>query len=150
MRKVTFLLSIILLSSVSLIAQTNSKEVSKKVSDSELASFAEVFKEVQEISQESQNKMVKAIQDEGLDLQRYNAIARAQQSGDKDLEVSGDEIEKIKAINSKLIEIESETKEILQKKVSASNLTLERYQEIMGLVQNDEQLQIKLQKHLKK
>ena len=150
MRKVTFLLSIILLSSVSIIAQTNSKEVSKKVSDSELASFAEVFKEVQEISQESQNKMVKAIQDEGLDLQRYNAIARAQQSGNKELEVSGDEIEKIKAINSKLIEIESETKKTLEKKVSANNLTLERYQEIMGLVQNDEKLQIKLQEHLKK
>lgn len=150
MRKVTFLLSIILLSSVSIIAQTNSKEVSKKVSDSELASFAEVFKEVQEISQESQNKMVKAIQDEGLDLQRYNAIARAQQSGNKELEVSGDEIEKIKAINRKLIEIESETKKTLEKKVSANNLTLERYQEIMGLVQNDEKLQIKLQEHLKK
>ena len=94
--------------------------------------------------------MVKAIQDEGLDLQRYNAIARAQQSGNKELEVSGDEIEKIKAINSKLIEIESETKKTLEKKVSANNLTLERYQEIMGLVQNDEKLQIKLQEHLKK
>ena len=112
MKRMTFLFSIILLSSVSLIAQTNSK----KVSDSELANFAKVFQEVQKISQESQNKMVKIIQDEGLDLQRYNAIARAQQSGDKDLKVSNEEIEKLQAINSQLKEIDSETNKTLQKK----------------------------------
>lgn len=149
MRKVTFLLSIILLSSVSIIAQTNSKEVSKKVSDSELASFAEVFKEVQEISQESQNKMVKIIKDEGFDLKRYNAIARAQQNDDQDLEVSDSEIEKLKAIDSQLVEIESETQERLEKKLNEKNLTIERYLEIMELLQDDEQLQIRLQEHLK-
>ena len=146
MKKMTFLLSIVLLSSVSLIAQTNLKEVS----DSELVNFAGVIKQVQEISQKSQSKMVKIIKDEGFDLKRYNTIARAQQNDDQDLEVSDSEIEKLKAINSKLIEIESETKKTLEKKVSANNLTLERYQEIMGLVQNDEKLQIKLQEHLKK
>lgn len=149
MRKVTFLLSIILLSSVSIIAQTNSKEVSKKVSDSELASFAEVFKEVQEISQKSQSKMVKIIKDEGFDLKRYNTIARAQQNDDQDLEVSDSEIEKLKAIDSQLVEIESETQERLEKKLNEKNLTIERYLEIMELLQDDEQLQIRLQEHLK-
>ena len=143
MKRMTFLLSIILLSSVSLTAQTNSKEVS----DSELANFAEVFQEVQSISQESQNKMVKIIQDEGLDLQRYNAIARAQQSGDKDLKVSNEEIEKLQAINSQLKEIDSEANKTMQKKINDSDLTVPRYQEIMELLQNDEQLKIKLQEH---
>ena len=143
MKRMTFLLSIILLSSVSLTAQTNSKEVS----DSELASFAEVFQEVQSISQESQNKMVKRIQDEGLHLQRYNAIARAQQSGDKDLKVSNEEIEKLQAINSQLKEIDSEANKTMQKKINDSDLTVPRYQEIMELLQNDEQLKIKLQEH---
>ena len=144
MKKMTFLLSIVLLSSVSLIAQTNLKEVS----DSEFVNFAGVIKEVQEISQKSQSKMVKIIKDGGFDLKRYNAIARAQQNDDQDLEVSDSEIEKLKAINSQLVEIESETQEILEKKLNEKNLTLERYLEIMELLQNDEQLQIRLQEHL--
>lgn len=145
MKKMTFLLSIVLLSSVSLIAQTNLKEVS----DSELVNFAGVIKQVQEISQKSQSKMVKIIKDEGFDLKRYNAIARAQQNDDQDLEVSDSEIEKLKAIDSQLVEIESETQERLEKKLNEKNLTIERYLEIMELLQDDEQLQIRLQEHLK-
>ena len=141
----TFLLSIILLSSVSLIAKTNSKDVS----DSELASFAEVFQEIQNISKQNQEKMVKAIEDEGIELQRYNAIAKAQQSGDKDLEVSDDEIKKLRAINSQLVKINSETDELVEKKLSPNNLTFERYQEILQLVQKDEQLKMKLREKLK-
>ncbi len=145
MKKMTFLLSIVLLSSVSLIAQTNLKEVS----DSELVNFAGVIKQVQEISQKSQSKMVKIIKDEGFDLKRYNTIARAQQNDDQDLEISDSEIEKLKAIDSQLVEIESETQERLEKKLNEKNLTIERYLEIMELLQDDEQLQIRLQEHLK-
>ena len=144
MKKITFLLSIILLSSVSLIAQTDSKEVS----DSELANFAEVFQEIQGISKESQDKMVKAIEDEGLDLQRYNAIGEAQRSGDEEVEVTEEEIEKLQAINSQLTKINSETSETIDKKLSANNLTFERYQEILQSIQQDEELKIKLRDKL--
>ena len=144
MKKMTFLLSIILLSSVSLIAKSDSKEVS----DSELASFAEVFQEIQGISKESQDKMVKAIEDEGLDLQRYNAIGEAQRSGDEEVEVTEEEIEKLQAINSQLTKINSETSETIDKKLSANNLTFERYQEILQSIQQDEELKIKLRDKL--
>ena len=144
MKKMTFLLSIILLSSVSLIAKTDSKEVS----DSELASFAEVFQEIQAISKQSQDKMVKAIEDEGLDLQRYNAIGEAQRSGDEEVEVTEEEIEKLHAINSQLTKINSETSETIDKKLSANNLTFERYQEILQSIQQDEELKIKLRDKL--
>ncbi len=144
MKKMTFLLSLILLSSVSLIA----KDKPKEVTDSELASFAEVFQEVQGISKQSQDKMVKAIEDEGLELQRYNAIGKAQQSGDKDIEVTEEEIEKLHAINSKLVKINSETSEIVEKKLGDNNLTSERYQEILQSVQKDEKLKIKLRDKL--
>lgn len=140
MKKVTLLLSVILLSSVSLIAKTNSKEVS----NTELANFAKAYVEVQNISQDSQQKMVKVIQDEGLDVQRYNAIVKAQQTEDKDFVVTQDELDKIQVINSQLIVIDTETKEAIQKKITASSLTLESYQEIMEAVQSDEELQKKL------
>ena len=143
MKKMSVLLSVILLSSVSLFAHTKSEDVS----DTELASFAEVFQEIQEISQQKQQKMVKAIEDEGLDLQRYNAIGRAQQSGEE-LEVSEDEIEKLKAINSQLVKINTETNEAIEKKLSPNNLTFERYQEILQLVQKDEELKMKLRDKL--
>ena len=144
MKKMTFLLSIILLSSVSLFAQSSSNDVS----DTELTNFAEVFQEIQGISKESQDKMVKAIEDEGLDLQRYNAIGEAQRSGDEEVEVTEEEIEKLQAINSQLTKINSETSETIDRKLSANNLTFERYQEILQSIQQDEELKIKLRDKL--
>ena len=94
-------------------------------------------------------ELLRAIEDEGIELQRYNAIAKAQQSGDKDLEVSDDEIKKLRAINSQLVKINSETDELIEKKLSPNNLTFERYQEILQLVQKDEQLKMKLREKLK-
>jgi hypothetical protein len=144
MQKMTILLSIILLSSVSLIAQTSSKDVS----DAELANFAEAYKKVQAISQESQQEMVKVVQDEGLDVQRFNTIMKSQQSNEQGIEVSDAELEKVKAINGQLKEIDTKTNKKLQKTISDSDLTVARYQEIMASLKNDQQLQMKLQQHL--
>jgi hypothetical protein len=144
MQKMTILLSIILLSSVSLIAQTSSKDVS----DAELANFAEAYKKVQTISQESQQKMVKVVQDEGLDVQRFNTIMKSQQSNEQDIEVNDAELKKVQAINGQLKEIDTKTNKKLQKSITDSELTVARYQEIMASLQNDKQLQTKLQQHL--
>lgn len=145
MKRITFLLSLLLLSSVSLIAETESKEVS----DTELTNFAEVFQDIQQISDGKQDKMVQAIESEGLTLERYNAIGKAQRSGDKDFEVTEDEIEKLNAINSKLVEIDSTTNEAIQKKLSANDLTYERYRQIFQSVQKSDELKRKLRDKLK-
>lgn len=144
MKRVTFLLSLILLSSVALIAQTDAEEVS----DTELTNFAEVFQEVQQISEGKQDKMVQAIEGEGLTLERYNAIGKAQRSGDEDFEITEEEIEKLQAINSRLVEIDSKTNEAIQTKLSANDLTYERYRQIFQSVQKSDDLKIKLRDKL--
>lgn len=144
MKRVTFLLSLILLSSVALIAQTDAEEVS----DTELTNFAEVFQEVQQISEGKQDKMMQAIEGEGLTLERYNAIGKAQRSGDEDFEITEEEIEKLQAINSRLVEIDSKTNEAIQTKLSANDLTYERYRQIFQSVQKSDDLKIKLRDKL--
>ena len=144
MRRFTFLLSLILLSSAALFAQTDAEEVS----DTELTNFAEVFQEVQQISEGKQDKMVQAIEGEGLTLERYNAIGKAQRSGDEDFEITEEEIEKLQVINSKLVEIDSKTNEAIQTKLSANDLTYERYRQIFQSVQKSDDLKIKLRDKL--
>ncbi|HKK80981.1 MAG TPA: DUF4168 domain-containing protein [Prolixibacteraceae bacterium] len=144
MRKMTILLSIILFSSVSIMAQTNSKDVS----DAELAKFAEAYKEVQTISQESQQEMIEIVKEEGLEVQRFNTIMKSQQNNEQGIQVSDAELEKVQAINGQLKEIDTETNKKLQKSIANNDLTVARYQEIMASLQSDQQLQMKLQQHL--
>ncbi|MDA3818482.1 MAG: DUF4168 domain-containing protein [Prolixibacteraceae bacterium] len=144
MRKMTILLSIILFSSVSLIAQNNSKDVT----DAELAKFAEAYKKVQTISQESQQKMINVVKEEGLEVQRYNTIMKSQQNNEQGIQVSDVELEKVQAINGQLKEIDTKANKKLQKSITDNDITVTRYQEIMASLQSDQQLQMKLQKHL--
>jgi predicted RNase H-like nuclease len=75
MRKIKVLLSVILFSTATAFAQQNSTDVN----DSELKKFATVYKKVQEVSRESQNKMVEIVQNEGIEVQRYNIVNRYQE-----------------------------------------------------------------------
>lgn len=56
---------------------------SQEASDQERAAYDEVMQEIQQIQQQSNQEMVQAVRDEGLEVQRFNQIAQAiQQSSE--------------------------------------------------------------------
>ena len=55
------------------------KDIKKEVSENELESFNKAKQKVSKMQQNMQNKQVKAIESEGIDVQRYVEIARAAQ-----------------------------------------------------------------------
>jgi hypothetical protein len=144
MRKIKVLLSVILFSTATAFAQQNSTDVN----DSELKKFATVYKKVQEVSRESQNKMVEIVQNEGIEVQRYNIIMRTQEDPSQKITVSEDELKIVKTINSKLKKIEENTNKKLQETIKENKLTVNRYQEILASIQSNPDLQTKLQEYL--
>lgn len=60
-------------------AQQSGSEPENPATDAESQEFDEIIAELQQIQQQSNQRMVEAVQDEGLDVQRFNEIARAVQ-----------------------------------------------------------------------
>src|SRR5690554_8229500 len=57
-------------------------EVKEDFSEEDYAKFVKINKELVPIQQEAEGEMVKAIADNDLDVERFQQLAQAQQSGD--------------------------------------------------------------------
>jgi hypothetical protein len=117
-----------------------------EVSDTELKQFASAYTTIQSIQEQLQNKMAFAVQNEGLDVQKFNEILNAQQDPNKEADASEEELEKFDAANKSIEQIQNQGQKDIEKVITDNKLTVPRYQEIMSVVQSDPELQTKLQK----
>jgi hypothetical protein len=120
----------------------------EEVTDREIGQFASSLQEVQQINQQAQEKMVKAIEDEGLEVQRFNEIQQSQQVPDQPSDATEKELKIYQSAVSKLQVIQNNAQQKMEEKITDEGLTVMRYQEIMGMIQSDAALQQRLQKHL--
>lgn len=118
------------------------------VSDEEVEQFANSFQKVQQVNQQSQQKMVGAVEEEGLDVQRFNEIQQAQQDPNQDAAASEKEMETFDAAMRQLQVIQNQAQQEMQEKIIEEGLTIERYQEIISMVQSDVSLQQRLQEQM--
>jgi hypothetical protein len=145
MKKITSLLLFILISGIGAYAQTEQKE---EVSDQEIKQFASAFQQIQAVDQMAQQDMIKAVEDEGLDVERYNEIQQTAQDPNQEIDVNGDELKKYEIATKEIEKIQMEAQQQMQEKIVEEGLTIDRYQEIAAVIQNDPELQQKLQKYL--
>ncbi len=118
-----------------------------KVTDKEIEQFASAMQEISVINNQIQQEMVKAVEDEGMEVQRYNEILQKQQNPTEDPDLNGDEKKKFDNINLELQEIQVDAQKKMEEIIVEEGLTLNRYQEIASLVQSDPELQKKVQEH---
>ncbi|MFW6224711.1 MAG: DUF4168 domain-containing protein [Bacteroidota bacterium] len=118
------------------------------VTDQELKQFASAFQQVQKIDQQSQQNMIKAVEKEGLDVQRFNEIQQAQQTPKQESDVSDEEIKKYETVSKKIEIIQEQAQQKMQQVIKEEGLTLPRYQEISEAIKNNSDLQNKLQEYL--
>ena len=142
-RNITLLLLTMFFCGTATYAQTDDK-----VSDKEVKQFVSAIKEVQVINQESQQNMIKAVEDAELDIQRFNQIYGAMQDPNTDVDASDEEMEKFNKANTEIVSIQTEAQQKMEKKIIDQDLTIQRYQEINMQVQNDPELMQKIQKLL--
>lgn len=150
-RKVSVFLVVVLVlgSSVGAFAQTQATQ-SNDLSDEEFGNFVNAVSQVQLIQQESQEEMVGAVEEGGLDVQRFMEIQQAQMdpNGEGESDASEAEMEKFVSVSQKLDVIQQKSQKQMEEKITESGLTTVRYQEIGGMIQNDPQLQQKFQELL--
>ncbi len=142
-KKMKNLIVFFIISSMGVYAQA--EEV---VTDQELKQFASAFQQVQKIDQQSQQNMIKAVEKEGLDVQRFNEIQQAQQTPKQESDVSDEEIKKYETVSKKIEIIQEQAQQKMQQVIKEEGLTLPRYQEISEAIKNNSDLQNKLQEYL--
>ncbi len=123
-------------------------QAEEEVTDQEFKKFASAYQQVQRVDQQAQQNMIKAIKDEGLDVQRFNQLLQAQQDPNQEVDASNEEIKKYESASTELEKIQGQAQQEMQEKITEEGLTVPRYQEISAAIQASPELQEKLQEYL--
>ena len=116
------------------------------VSDAELSKFAKAYQGLRMMNQQVNQKMMKTVQDGGLEVQRFNEIHQASQDPNKEVEATEEELKKHKAILAEIEGMQGDFQKKMETTIKDQGLTVERYQKLVMALQSDQELQTRLQK----
>lgn len=122
----------------------NQQQQEIEVSDTELQTFAQIMQEVQQVQKNSQGTMLKAIKDNGLEVQRYQEIARAKQKG-QDANMSSEEQKAYQAVQEVLKQEQQKMRQKMNSILENYSMDRQRYIRISRALQRDQELQQRLQ-----
>lgn len=114
------------------------------VSDKELGQFAEVYMEIQAENEKFQGEAMGLIEKEGMEVDRFNELANAQNNPDQEIDADEKEMEKLAVIGTKIQEIQTDFQSRVMTMIEKGGLSMDRYQEVFLAVQQDPVLQQKL------
>lgn len=143
--------------SAPLLAQATVVEVadvdsSAPLSDADITTFAKVYQEVQTLRLQAEREMAKAVEAEGLTIERFNAIAETQLTGTADgpedmakvaekAKISKKEDKKFKAAVDRIIAIRQSTEGDMEKAIEADGLSIDTFNSILERSADDTALQ---------
>ncbi|MFW5773629.1 MAG: DUF4168 domain-containing protein, partial [Tangfeifania sp.] len=88
------------------------------ISDTEMKQFAGVFTELQALNQQIQQEMVTAVQEEGIEVQRFNEIMNAQQDPNQEVDATEEELETFAAAGQAIEQIQQEAQQDMEKVIT--------------------------------
>ncbi|GEM_PF-707338 len=106
--------------------------------DEEIEKFVDAAIEIQNIHMGAQEGMAERIEEEGMDLQRFQEIQAAQQQGETD--ATDEELEQFQSIMQAIQADQAGLQEEMEDVIEDAGLTVQRYEEIANAVQFDEEL----------
>lgn len=145
MKKVISTVGMFLFTVFAVTAQTEGE-----VTDAQLQKFAQAYQSVQQTNQEIQQKMVAAIEKEGLTPERFNELYEAKMDPEKEVEATEKETEKQDAAMVAIQGIQESSQAKMEEKIKEKGLTMEQFQGIGAILQQDPELQQKLQEIMMK
>lgn len=120
-------------------------------SDEDLEQFVDVFQKATEIQQQNEAEMVRAIEEEDLEMERFNEIlvARQNQQNAAEIEATAEEMAAFDSAAQKIMAVQQEAQtEIIQ--VIEEQLGAQKYQAIVTAYQQDPEVQQKVNEMLEK
>ncbi|MFB9056252.1 DUF4168 domain-containing protein [Mariniflexile ostreae] len=130
--------------SITLLAQE------EQVSDKQLHQFAEAFTEVQLQNQKSQQEMIAVIEDEGLEVVRFNEIQKAVMNPNETSDATAVEKEKHENVTIKLEKMQPEIERKTIARLESTGISLKDYESLAVKIQENQSLQQRLKTILMK
>ncbi|MFP4133631.1 MAG: DUF4168 domain-containing protein [Halothece sp.] len=119
------------------------------VDQEELERFADAFRVVQRIQEESRQEMAEAIEQEGLTIEEYNQMFRQQQQPEaEESEMSSEKQEQFQQADNRISEIEEEAQNEIESAITDKGMEMQRFEEIWVSIQQDPELQQEVQEIL--
>lgn len=117
------------------------------ISDEELLTFVHASDAIQPIQQEAQQDMQEAVEDEGIEWQRFQQIMMAMQNPQMadQMDLTQEEEQSIQAVQPKLEEIEIEAYDEIRSEIAEQGIDVERYQAIFMSLQQHPELMERLE-----
>lgn len=126
--------------------QQATPELREDFTKTELESFLKANKKVMTIQAESQKKMAKAIQEEGLSVDRFNQIIAARQNPKKENDASAKEMASFNNAAQEIMSKRKETETKIVKSIQQEGIDIETYQEIMYAYQKSPKVKEEISK----
>lgn len=148
--KLIFILPVMglcLLFSLNAMAQQTTPPQQQPVEDfkeEELKQFAHAAGKVMVIQQETEQKMMKVLEEENIEVDKFNEILMAQQSQDPELAASEEEMESFNKASEKMMEIQNEVQGEMVKAIQEEGLEPEKYEQIMLAYQSSPEVKAKI------
>lgn len=118
-----------------------------EVSDAEFEKFATAFQHVRAITMEAQQEMADAVQEEGMEIKRFNEIHNAHLNPEVEVTATTEEKQKHEAILKEIESIQLNIQSAMEEKIQEQGLSLQRFEQIAMSMENDPELQQKLRAH---
>jgi len=115
------------------------------ITTAELTKFAGAFVDVQEENKVAQQQLMGIIQDQGLELERFNEIQKSKMNPEATVDASSEELEKHKAVVTALESMQPEFESKMMAIIEDHGLTMDKYKEVALALQKDKALQQKFQ-----
>lgn len=147
-KKIFGLLFIVAVGTGSVFANVNKTMATTQpeVTDAELQQFAMAFQGLRVINQKAQQEMIGIVQKEGMELKRFNEIQQATMNPEMEVKATDAEKKKHKKIAVKLKKVQLDFQGQMEKTITNTGLSMQRYQEIATQLQKDPELQERLKK----
>lgn len=135
----SLLLFVSILGSLTLSAQD------QNVTDAELTQFADAYMNVQVQNQEIQGEIMTLIEQEGLEVERFSQIQQASMNPNATSDATAEEIKKHATISAKIEKMQPELEKKAVKSIEATGISIERFEALASVIQEEAGLQQRLQ-----
>lgn len=123
------------------LAQVPQQEIKEDFKDKELESFVKANQKVNSIQAESETKMMKAIEEENLSVDRFNEILAAQQDPQKGNDATAEEMSAFNSAAQAIMQKRQEMEVKMSKTIEEEGIDLDTYNMIMYAYQQSPKVQ---------
>ncbi|WP_200974618.1 DUF4168 domain-containing protein [Echinicola sp. 20G] len=143
--KVLGVLSLILLLGSVMQVAAQQAQGNMNFTDEDYEKFVDINTEIIPVQQKVQGEMMKVIEEEGLEVARFQQLARAQQSGNiKEASEDPEEIAKFNKAGQKVMEMQQEVQTKVQGLILENDFTVQKFQQMSMAYNQDQEVKAKI------